>query len=142
VLGVSILTNHDNIGVSILTNHDNMTIYVLGVSILTNHDNIGVSILTNHDNIGVSILTNHDNMTVYVLGVSIFVSVSTFFLLDFGTVLTKSPTPRGSAGGRIGTRFLRTSPLKGVNPAGTPGYRNGTERLFCLKGHPSVVRDV
>ena len=132
---------------SILTNHDSMTVYVLGVSILTNHDNIGVSILTKHDNmtiyvLGVSILTNHDNMTVYVLGVSIFVSVSTFFLLDFGTVLTKSPTPRGSAGGRIGTRFLRTSPLKGVNPAGTPGYRNGTERLFCLKGHPSVVRDV
>jgi len=32
---------------------------------------------------------------------------------------------RGCAGGRIGTRFLRprgTSPLKGVNPAGTPGY--------------------
>ena len=44
----------------------------------------------------------------------------------------------------LGTRFLRprgTSPLKGVNPAGTPGYRNGTES-FGLKGRPSVVRDV
>ena len=53
--------------------------------------------------------------------------------------------PRGCAGGRIGTRFLRprgTSPLKGVNPAGTPGYRNGTENFFGLKGRPSVVRDV
>ena len=49
---------------------------------------------------------------------------------------------RGCAGGRIGTRFLRPSPLKGVNPAGTPGYRNGTESFFGLKGHPSVVRDV
>ena len=51
---------------------------------------------------------------------------------------------RGCAGGRIGTRFLRprgTSPLKGVNPAGTPGYRNGTESFFGLKGRPSVVRD-
>jgi hypothetical protein len=41
--------------------------------------------------------------------------------------------------------FLRprgTSPLKGVNPAGTPGYRNGTESFFGLKGRPSVVRDV
>ena len=49
------------------------------------------------------------------------------------------------AWGRIGTRFLRpggTSPLKGVNPAGTPGYRNGTESFFVLKGRPSVVRDV
>jgi hypothetical protein len=46
---------------------------------------------------------------------------------------------------RIGTRFLRprgTSPLKGVNPAGTPGNRNGTESFFGLKGRPSVVRDV
>jgi hypothetical protein len=46
---------------------------------------------------------------------------------------------------RIGTRFLRprgTSPLKGVNPAETPGYRNGTESFFGLKGRPSVVRDV
>jgi hypothetical protein len=25
---------------------------------------------------------------------------------------------------------------------GTPGYRNGTESFFCLKGRPSVVRDV
>ena len=52
---------------------------------------------------------------------------------------------RGCAGGRIGTRFLRprgTSPLKGVNPAGTPGYRNGTESFFGLKRRPSVVRDV
>ena len=35
-----------------------------------------------------------------------------------------------------------TSPLIGVNPAGTPGYRNGTESFFGLKGRPSVVRDV
>jgi hypothetical protein len=46
--------------------------------------------------------------------------------------------PRECAEGRIGTRFLRprgTSPLqKGVNPAGTPGYRNGTESFFGLKG--------
>ena len=29
-----------------------------------------------------------------------------------------------------------------LNPAGTPGYRKGTESFFGLKGHPSVVRDV
>jgi len=55
------------------------------------------------------------------------------------------PPPRGCAGGKIGTRFLRprgTSPLKGANPAGTPGYRNGTESFFGLKGRTSVVRDV
>jgi hypothetical protein len=55
------------------------------------------------------------------------------------------PPPRGFAGSRIGTRFLRprgTSPLKGANPAGTPGYRNGTESFFGLKEGPSVVRDV
>ena len=28
-----------------------------------------------------------------------------------------------------------------LNPAGTPGYRNGTESFFGLKGRPSVVRD-
>ena len=28
------------------------------------------------------------------------------------------------------------------NPAGTPGYRNGTESFLGLKGRPSVVRDV
>jgi len=28
------------------------------------------------------------------------------------------------------------------NPAGTPGYRNGTESFFGVKGRPSVVRDV
>ena len=52
------------------------------------------------------------------------------------------PPPRGCAWGRIGTRFLRprdTSPLKGANPAVTPGYRNGTESFFGLKGRPSVV---
>ena len=52
---------------------------------------------------------------------------------------------RRCARGRIGTRFLRprgTSSLKGANPAGTPGYRNGTESFFGLKGHPSFVRDV
>ena len=59
--------------------------------------------------------------------------------------LKLNPPHRGCAGGRIGNRFLRprgTSPLKGVNPAGTPGYRNGTESFFGLKGRPSVVRDV
>jgi hypothetical protein len=35
-----------------------------------------------------------------------------------------------------------TSPLKGVNPMGTLGYRNGTESFFGLKGRLSVVRDV
>ena len=53
--------------------------------------------------------------------------------------------PRGCAGGRIDTRFLRprdTSLLKGANPTGIPGYRNGTGSFFGLKGHPSVVRDV
>ena len=53
-----------------------------------------------------------------------------------------NPPPRGCAGGRIGTRFLRpsgTSPKKGGEPR---GYRNGTESFFGLKGHPSVVRDV
>jgi hypothetical protein len=30
----------------------------------------------------------------------------------------------------------------GRNLAGTPGYRNGTESFFGLKGRPSVVRDV
>jgi hypothetical protein len=55
------------------------------------------------------------------------------------------PLPRGCAGGRIGTRFLHprgTSPLKGVNPAGTLGYRNGTKSFFGLKGRQLVVRDV
>ena len=44
------------------------------------------------------------------------------------------PPPRGCAGG---TRFLRprgTSPLKGANLTGDPGYRNGTESFFGLKG--------
>jgi hypothetical protein len=53
-----------------------------------------------------------------------------------------NPPHGGCAGGRMGTRFLRprgTSPLKGVNPTGTPGYRNGTESFFGLKGRPSVV---
>ena len=53
-------------------------------------------------------------------------------------LLSMQPPHRGCAGGRIGTRFLRprgTSPLKGVNPA-------GTESFFGLKGRPSVVRDV
>ena len=55
------------------------------------------------------------------------------------------PLPRVCAESRIGTRFLRhrgTSPLQGVNPTGTPGYRNGTESFFGLKGRPSVVLDV
>ena len=63
-----------------------------------------------------------------------------------GNIFKINPPPhRGCAGGRIGTRFLHprgTSPLTGVNPAGTPGYRNGTESFFGLKGRPSVVRDV
>jgi hypothetical protein len=71
-------------------------------------------------------------------------------LVDFYThwtymLIFRHPPHRGCAGGRIGTRFLRprsTSPLKEVNPAGTPGYRNGTESFFGLKGRPSVVRDV
>jgi hypothetical protein len=66
-------------------------------------------------------------------------------LLPLLLFLTMTFTPpRGCARGRIGTRFLRprgTSPLKGVNPAGTPGYRNGTES-FCLNERSSVVRDV
>jgi len=79
---------------------------------------------------------------ICVLGI-LNLPLSTIFLLDFGAVPTVwyflflfycigqdiDPPPRGCAGGRIGTRFLRprgTSPLKGVNPAGTPGYRNGT----------------
>ena len=60
-------------------------------------------------------------------------------------VSNKEPSPRGCAGCRIGARFLRPrgiSPLKGVNPAGTPGYRNGTESFCGLKGLPSVVQDV
>ena len=48
-------------------------------------------------------------------------------------LMCTSSYPRRCAGGRIGTRFLRPSPLKGVNPAGTPGYRNGTE-LLRLEG--------
>ena len=63
-----------------------------------------------------------------------------FIFLMF--LLFVQPPHRGCAGGRIGTRFLRPSPLKGVNPAGTPGYRNGTGSFFGLKGRPSVVRDV
>ena len=57
-------------------------------------------------------------------------------------VSSKEPSPRGCAGCRIGAMFLRPrgiSPLKGVNPAGTPGYRNGTE---SLKERPWVVQDV
>jgi hypothetical protein len=48
---------------------------------------------------------------------------------------------RGCAGGRIGTRFLSprgTCPLNGVNPAGTLGYRNGTESFFGLNEGASV----
>ena len=62
-----------------------------------------------------------------------------FIFLMF--LLFVQPPHRGCAGGRIGTRFLRprgTSPLKGE----TPGYRNGTESFFGLKGRPSVVGDV
>ena len=76
------------------------------------------------------------------------VNYTALFNINFSETLfflSQYPPPRGCAGGRIGTRFLHprgTSPLKGVNPAGTPGYRNGTESFFGLKGHPSVVRDV
>jgi hypothetical protein len=69
--------------------------------------------------------------------------VRNIFYFDWPIVPVKNS--RGCAGGRIGTRFLRprgTSPLKGVNPAGNPGYRNGPESFFGLKGRPSVVRDV
>ena len=36
---------------------------------------------------------------------------------------------------------LKVSPIVHMNPAGTPGYRNGTES-FGFKGCPSVVQDV
>ena len=61
-----------------------------------------------------------------------------FYLLNVSFICT-APSQR------IGTRTLRprcTSHLKGVNPTRTPGYRNGTETFFGLKGRPSVVRDV
>ena len=67
-----------------------------------------------------------------------------FYFPEF-SLHVNQPPPRGCAGGRIGTRFLHprgTSPLKGVNPTGTTGYRNGNKSFFSLKGHPSVVRDV
>ena len=63
-----------------------------------------------------------------------------FYLFNVSFICT-TPPPRGCAGGRIGTWFLHprgTSPFKVVNPAGTPGYRNGTDSFFCLKGHPSL----
>ena len=62
---------------------------------------------------------------------------SSYYCLATLNLFSTPPPPRGCAGGRIGT-----SPLKGVNPAGTPGYRNGTESFFGLKGRPSVMRDV
>ena len=61
-----------------------------------------------------------------------------FFLLNVSFICT-APSQR------IGTRTLRprcTSHLKGVNPTGAPGYRNGTDSFFGLKRGPSVVRDV
>jgi hypothetical protein len=66
-----------------------------------------------------------------------------FIFLMF--LLFVQPPPRGCVESRIDTMCLRprgTSPLKGVNPAGTPGFRNGTESFFGLTGRPSVVRDV
>jgi hypothetical protein len=66
-----------------------------------------------------------------------------FYLFNVPFIYT-TPLIEGVPG-RIYTRFLRprdTSPLKGVNPVGTPGYRNGTESFFGLKGRPSFVRDV
>ena len=71
------------------------------------------------------------------------VRVMVCFMLKYSKNM--DPPPRGCVGGRIGTRFLRprgTSPLKGVNPARTPGHRNGIESFFGLKGRPCVVRDV
>ena len=65
-----------------------------------------------------------------------------FYLFNVSFICT--PPSQRVCRGRKGTKFLHprgTSPLKGVNPAGTPGYRNGTES-FDLKGRPSVVRDV
>ena len=46
--------------------------------------------------------------------------------------------PRECAGGRIGTRFLRPSPLKGVNSTVIPEYRNGTESFSLPEGVPAV----
>ena len=41
------------------------------------------------------------------------------------------------------TRFMDCDyPFCFFNPAGTPGYRNGTESFLGLKGRPLVVRDV
>ena len=50
-----------------------------------------------------------------------------FYLFNVSFICT-TPPPRGFAGSRIGTRFPRprgTSPLKGVNPAGTRGIGMG-----------------
>ena len=61
-----------------------------------------------------------------------------FYLLNVSFICTAPSL-------RLGTRTLLprgTSHLKGVNPTKTPGYRNGTETFFGLKGRPSVVRDV
>jgi hypothetical protein len=71
------------------------------------------------------------------MGLTVLLNLNTY-----GVTCVLNPPHRGCAGGRIGTRFLRPSPLKGVNSEGTPGYRNGTESFFGLKGRPSVVRDV
>ena len=73
----------------------------------------------------------------------IFWRVLCFLVLFILVLQWFHPPPRGYAGGRIGTRFLRprgTSPLKGVNPAGTPGYRKGTESFFGLKGARRLCR--
>ena len=56
-----------------------------------------------------------------------------FYLFNVSFIHTTPPPHIGCAGGRIGTRFLRPSPLKG----GTPEYRNGTESFFGLKGRTS-----
>jgi hypothetical protein len=74
---------------------------------------------------------------------SIMLIVSCY--IGFFNVRRGWQSPRGCTGGRIGTIFLRprgTSSLKGDNPAGTPGSRNGTDSFFGLKGHPSFVRDL
>ena len=64
-----------------------------------------------------------------------------FYLFNVLFYLYNPPPPRGCAGSRIGTRFLRprgTSPLRGVNPAETPGYRNRTESFFGFNGIRSL----
>ena len=98
-----------------------------------------------------SVENGTENLLIWHKQVIFIPQFSGFPILNFGRTLLRLyqkwvvPHTRGCAGCRIGTRFLHptgTSPLKGVNLTGTPGYRNGTESLFGLKGRPLVVRDV